>query len=95
MNNFPTAEEAFAETNRNIEQCISNKLEELRVQIEQAISDGKYSITGEGILDSNVVYWLGKNNYKVTLDSQYNQSYWIISWDKKNENNIRVLYKNM
>lgn len=95
MKDFPTAEEAYIATNRNIEQCISNKLEELRVQIEQAISDGKYSITGEGTLDSNVVYWLGKNNYKVTLDSQYNQSYWIISWDKKNENNIRILYKNM
>ena len=95
MKDFPTAEEAYIATNRNIEQCISNKLEELHVQIEQAISDGKYSITGEGTLDSNVVYWLGKNNYKVTLDSQYNQSYWIISWDKKNENNIRVLYKNM
>ena len=81
MNNFPTAEEAFAETNRNIEQGISHQLEELRSQIEQVIFDRKYSITGEGTLDKGLVYWLRKNNYKVTTGSQYNQSYWIISWD--------------
>lgn len=56
MNNFPTAEEAFNETNRNIEQGISHQLEELRNQIDQAIFDQKYSITGEGILDKGVIY---------------------------------------
>lgn len=81
MNNFPTAEEAFAETNRNIEQGISHQLEELRVQIKQAISNQEFFINGEGTLDTGVIYWLRKNNYNVTIGSQYNQSYWIIDWD--------------
>ena len=81
MENFPTAEEAFAETNRNIEQGISQQLEELRTQIKQAIFDQEFAINGEGTFDTGVVYWLRKNNYRVTTGSQYNQSYWIISWD--------------
>lgn len=70
MENFPTAEEAFAETNRNIEHGVSQQLEELQAQIKQAISNQKFSINGEGML-----------NAKVTAGSQYNQSYWIIGWD--------------
>lgn len=75
MENFPTAEEAFIETNRNIEYGASQQLEKLQAQIKQVISNQKFSINGEGI------YWLRKNNYKVTAGSQYNQSYWIIGWD--------------
>lgn len=83
MNNFPTAEEAFDETNRNIEQGVSQQLEELQAQIKQAISNQKFYINGEDMLDTGVIYWLRKNNYKVTTGSQYNQSYWIIDWDLK------------
>jgi len=85
MDGFPTAAEAYTATNKNIEDGISRKLKELYTQIKQAIFNGKYSITGEGTLDQNVIYWLRKNNYKVTLDSQYNQSYWIVSWDLRKE----------
>lgn len=81
MNNFPTAEEAFDETNRNIEQGVSQQLQKLRTQIKQAIYDQEFSINGEGTLDTGVIYWLRKNNYNVTTGSHYNQSYWIIDWD--------------
>lgn len=84
MENFPTAEEAFAETNRNIEHGVSQQLEELQAQIKQAISNQKFSINGEDMLNARVIYWLRKNNYKVTAGSQYNQSYWIIGWDLSN-----------
>lgn len=85
MENFPTAEEAFAETNRNIEHGISQQLEELQAQIKQAISNQKFFINGEGTLDTGVIYWLKKNNYKVTTGSQYSQSYWIIDWDLRKQ----------
>lgn len=81
MENFPTAEEAFAETNRNIKHCVSQQLEELQAQIKQAISNQKFSINGEGMLNNLLTE---KNNYKVTAGSQYNQSYWIIGWDLSN-----------
>lgn len=90
MENFPTAEEAFAETNRNIEHGVSQQLEELQAQIKQAISDQKFFINGEGMLDARVIYWLRKNNYKVTAGSQYNQSYWIIDWDLRKQNDKRL-----
>lgn len=90
MENFPTAEEAFAETNRNIEHGISQQLEELQAQIKQAISNQKFYINGEGMLDARVIYWLRKNNYKVTTGSQYNQSYWIIDWDLRKQNDKRL-----
>lgn len=85
MENFPTAEEAFIETNRNIEYGVSQQLQKLRTQIKQAIYDQKFSINGEGMLDTGVIYWLRKNNYKVTTGSQYNQLYWIIDWDLSKE----------
>ena len=85
MENFPTAEEAFAETNRNIEHGVSQQLEELQAQIKQAISNQKFFINGEGTLDTGVIYWLKKNNYKVTTGSQYSQSYWIIDWDLRKQ----------
>ena len=81
MNNFPTAEEVFAETNRNMECENLRQIKELKRQIRLAICDRKYSITGEGTLNEYVVDLLKKNNYNVTLSRQYNQSYWIISWD--------------
>lgn len=90
MNNFPTAEEAFAETNRNIEHGVSQQLEELQVQIKQAISNQEFFINGEGTLDTGVIYLLRKNNYKVTTSSQYNQSYWIIDWDLRKQNDNRI-----
>lgn len=90
MENFPTAEEAFAETNRNIEHGVSQQLEELQAQIKQAISNQKFYINGEGMLDTGVIYWLRKNNYKVTTGSQYNQSYWIIDWDLRKQNDKRL-----
>ena len=90
MNNFPTAEEAFDETNRNIEHGVSQQLEELQAQIKQAISNQKFFINGEGMLDTGVICWLRKNNYKVTTGSQYNQSYWIIDWDLKKRNDKRL-----
>lgn len=90
MENFPTAEEAFAETNRNIEHGVSQQLEELQAQIKQAISNQKFFINGEGMLDARVIYWLRKNNYKVTAGSQYNRSYWIIDWDLSKRNDKRL-----
>lgn len=90
MENFPTAEEAFAETNRNIKQGVLQQLEELQAQIKQAISNYEFFINGEGTLDTEVIYLLRKNNYKVTTGSQYNQSYWIIDWDLKKRNDKRI-----
>lgn len=90
MENFSTAEEAFAETNRNIEHGVSQQLEELQAQIKQAISNQKFFINGEGMLDARVIYWLRKNNYKVTAGSQYNRSYWIIDWDLSKRNDKRL-----
>ena len=90
MENLPTAEEAFAETNRNIEYGVSQQLEELQAQIKQAISNQEFFINGEGTLDTGVIYLLRKNNYKVTTGSQYNQSYWIIDWDLRKQNDNRI-----
>lgn len=90
MENFPTAEEAFIETNRNIEYSVSHQLQKLRTQIKQAISEQEFFINGEGTLDTEVIYLLRKNNYKVTTGSQYNQSYWIIDWDLKKRNDKRI-----
>ena len=79
-NFIPTAAEAKNVTELAIENSITKQLEELSFEINTAIHKGKYDITNDGTLDSEVKRRLEALGYNVTVGNQYNESYYTISW---------------
>ena len=59
---------------------ITKKLAELEKQIDGAVANGEYYISNSGCLPSEVIQRLEELGYKVTTGSQYNESYYCISW---------------
>lgn len=79
-NSIPTAAEAKNATELAKENSITKQLEELSFEINTAIHKGKYNITNDGTLDSEVKRRLETLGYNVTIGNQYNESYYTISW---------------
>lgn len=77
-----SASEAKTKTQNNIDDCITQELEELNKKINNAISCGKFSICNDGYLQPETRKRLEQLGYKVETGSQYNQSYYSISWFK-------------
>lgn len=75
-----SASEARAKTQDKINNRITKKLAELEKQIDCAVASGKYSISNSGCLQSEIKQRLEELGYKVTTGSQYNESYYCISW---------------
>ena len=83
VNNATTllsASEAHKKTVNNIKNCSTKELAEISRRISDAITDGKFSISGDGCLQYETTQRLEELNYKVQTGIQYNEQYWSISW---------------
>ena len=79
-NVIPSASEANKMTNNAIDSCTTQQLAELSKLIRDAIADGKFSISEDGCLKPEIRKKLEEFGYKVETGSQYNESYYSISW---------------
>lgn len=79
-NVIPSALEANKMTNNAIDSCMTQQLAELSKLIRDAIADGKFSISEDGCLNPEARKKLEDLGYKVKTGSQYNESYYSISW---------------
>lgn len=74
---FP-ATEAYGRTINNIGN--TEILQVIESQIHEAIKNGKFFITNYGVLPTHEKEQLENLGYKVDCGSQYNESYYTISW---------------
>jgi len=80
MENIPNAIEARRLIERGEYEKASKQAEQISLLIQEAISEGKCSISGEGSLEMPVIKKLEEKDYKCKSGSQYNENYWSISW---------------
>ncbi len=71
---------AKLQTQANIKDCAAKELSKIEEQIYEAISNGKFSIYNDGILQPETKQRLEELGYKITTGLQYNESYYSISW---------------
>lgn len=74
------AKKARDMTNEVIDTANTEQLNEIAKAIKKAISDGEFYITRTGFLKPEARKVLEKKGYKFTTGSQYNESYYTISW---------------
>lgn len=79
-NVIPSASEANKMTNNAIDSCTTQQLAELSKLIRDAIADGKFLISEDGSLKPETRKKLEELGYKVETGTQYNESYYSISW---------------
>lgn len=77
---IPFAHEANRMTNNAIDSYTTQQLAELSKLIRDAIADGKFSISEDGSLKPETRKKLEELGYKVETGTQYNESYYSISW---------------
>lgn len=75
-----TAKEANKQTKENIKNFQTEELRRVKEIIEECIQNGDYYYTANGYLSQNTKEMLKSLGYKVTTDTQYNESYYTISW---------------
>lgn len=80
MEKLLSAAEAKAMTEQSIDNLTSQKMAEINSEIRTAIDKGEFSISGDDALSFAIIEKLRKMGYKVKSDSQYNESFWSISW---------------
>lgn len=76
----PFAHEANKMTNENIERDCARQLIGISTEIRNAVTDGKFSISGDGPLKPEIRKKLEELGYKVEIGTQHNESYYSISW---------------
>lgn len=79
-NVIPSASEANKMANHVIDSRITQQLAELSKLIRDAIADGKFSISEDGCLKPETRKKLEELGYKIETGTQYNESYYSISW---------------
>ena len=79
-NVIPFAHEANNMTKHVIDSYTTQQLTELSKLIRDAIADGKFSISKDGCLKPKTRKKLEELGYKVETGTQYNESYYSISW---------------
>lgn len=75
-----SASEAKKKTQDSINDRVTKELDKLNKQIDKAIARGSFSISNDGILQSETSKRLESLGYRVQTGSQYNESYYNISW---------------
>lgn len=80
MEKLLSAAEAKAMTEQSIDNLTSQKMAEINSEIRAAIDKGEFSISGDDALSFAIIEKLRKMGYKAENGSQYNESYWSISW---------------
>ena len=72
------------EANRRTLDILNKKFydtsKDLEVKIERAISEGLFSISGDGVLPEQIIQSLRELGYTVKISSQFNESCYSISW---------------
>ena len=71
---------AKKKTHNNINDCVTQELNKINKQIDGAIAKGQFSITNDGTLHPATRERLESLGYKVQVGSQYNESYYSVSW---------------
>ena len=74
------AKNANKKTLNNISKCVTEELIILENQINDAIKLGKFYISCTGFLQVETKKRLEELGYDVSVGSQYNEPYYIISW---------------
>lgn len=80
MEDLLSAAEAKVMTEQSIDNLTSQKMAEINSKIRTAIENGEFSISEDGTLSFAIIEKLRKMGYKAENGSQYNESYWSISW---------------
>ena len=75
-----SAKEAYAKTLYNISESVTEELNKLEEKINDSIKNGKFYISSNGFLQTETKNKLEELGYKVSVGSQYNETYYIISW---------------
>jgi hypothetical protein len=72
------------EARRIVEQGYNEKaiaqLEQIEWELENAIQNGKFNVSLDGVIEASNRRKLESLGYKVSAGSQYNESYFTISW---------------
>lgn len=75
-----TAKEAREETNKILNECLTQEFFMIEKRIKHAIRNGEYSINQNGKLSAYAQSKLTQLGYEVKIGTQYNESYYAISW---------------
>lgn len=78
--NIPTAKEARSSVNSGGYSKAVEQLEDIKKQINEAISEGKTNVGGSYYLEKAVKDKLELLGYKCSTGSQYNECYYFIGW---------------
>ena len=63
------------------ENCVSEELSRVEMLISEAVKEGQFSVCGEGRMQEATKQELERLGYKVEMGSQYNDSYFSVSWE--------------
>ena len=63
------------------ENCVSEELSRMETLISEAVKEGRFSVYGEGHMQEATKQELERLGYKVEMGSQYNDSYFSVSWE--------------
>lgn len=75
-----SAEESRKRADKKTNEALTKELQEVATKINTASREGKYSYSEDRCLTSEIRTRLEALGYKVEVGSQYNQSYYSISW---------------
>lgn len=79
-NKMVTAKQAHEVTQKNVKTSDERVLSKIQNKIKNAINDGQFNISEDGILPVSVRKKLEDLGYKVNFGSQYGDPYYSISW---------------
>ena len=75
-----SAKDANTKTSNNISKCVTEELFKLENEINDAIKRGKFFVSNAGFMQIETKRKLEELGYDVSVGSQYNEPYYIISW---------------
>ena len=75
-----TADEARKRTKIVIDNFSTTEMQGIESEINKAINEGYFSISRDGCLARQTIKRLEELGYKVATGTQYNESYYTISW---------------
>ena len=75
-----SAEESRKRADEAVDNGIKKQLQEIATEINAASKEGKYSYSENGFLKPKIREKLEELGYEVEVGSQYNQSWYSISW---------------
>lgn len=78
--NIPHAADALRAIEKGAYEKAERQAAEIEKAITEAIASGQKSIAGSGPMEPPVKNKLREMGYKCESGSQYNESYWSISW---------------